>query len=75
VNQERLRQPRHTNDQAIAAGKERRERLLDHVLLPDDELAQLGEDGRPAVAQLVGQRNVVGRFQRHVVPRNKCAHV
>jgi hypothetical protein len=75
VNQQRLGQSGHPDDKAVASGEERRQRLLDYILLPDDQLSQLGEDSRPPVAQLVRQRNVVRRVQRHVVPRNECAHV
>ena len=44
VDQQRLGQPGHADDQAVAADEERQQHLPDHVVLPDDRLAQLGDD-------------------------------
>ena len=42
VDEQRLREAGHADEEAVAAGEERDEHLLDDVVLPDDELAQLG---------------------------------
>src|SRR4029077_20257951 len=44
VNEQRLREPRHADDQAVAAGEQRQQHEIDHVLLTDDQLTQLGDD-------------------------------
>ena len=67
VDQQRLRQPGRADDQAVAADKERHQHLLDDLLLPDDDLAQLGEDLLPAGVHPVGQGDVIGRIQIHDV--------
>ena len=60
VDQQRLRQARHADDQAVAAGEQRQQHELDHVLLADDELVQLGDDLVATGFQAVGERDVVG---------------
>jgi hypothetical protein len=44
LDQEGLGQSRHPGDQAVPAGEERDQHLFDDVILPDDDLAQLGEN-------------------------------
>ena len=44
LDQQRLGQPGHAGDQAVAAREQRDEDLVDHLVLPDDDLAELGED-------------------------------
>src|ERR671920_742958 len=44
VDEQRLRQPRHADDEAVAADEQRQEHFRDHVVLPDDQLAQLADD-------------------------------
>ena len=41
ADHQRLRQPRHADQQAMPAGEDRGEDLLDHLVLPDDDLLQL----------------------------------
>ena len=40
--------PGHAGDQAVAAGEERDQHLLDDLVLADDDLAQLGENALAA---------------------------
>ena len=49
LDEQRLRQSGHAGDQAMAAGEERDEHLLDDFVLADDDLAQLGEDALAAL--------------------------
>jgi hypothetical protein len=42
MNEQRLRQAGHANDERVATREERDEDLLDDVVLSDDELPQLG---------------------------------
>ena len=44
VDQQRLGQPGHADDQAVAADEERQQHLVDDVVLTDDQLLQLGDD-------------------------------
>ena len=55
---------RHADDQAVAAGEQRQQHELDDVFLPDDELVQLGDDLIVSGLEPVGERDVVGRFER-----------
>ena len=59
-DEQRLGQAGHADDQAVAADEQRQQHLLDHVVLADDQLLQLGDDLLPAGVHLVGQRDVVG---------------
>ena len=63
VDEQRLGQARHADDQAVAADEQRQQHLLDDVLLPDDQLAQLADDLIAADLHPVGQRDVIGRIQ------------
>ena len=44
LDQQRLGQAGHAGDQAVAAGEERHQHLVDDLVLADDDLADLGED-------------------------------
>ena len=44
LDQQRLGQAGHAGDQAVAAGEQRDQHLLDDLVLADDDLAELGED-------------------------------
>ena len=59
--------PGHADDQAVAADEERQQHELDDVALADDPLVQLRDDLLAAGVHLVGQRDVVGRFEIHGV--------
>ena len=63
VDQQRLGEARHADDQAVAAGEQRQQHELDHVLLADDQLVQLGDDLVASGLEPVGERDVVGRFE------------
>ena len=52
ADQQRLGQPRHADEQDVPAGEEAREELLDHVVLADDHLGDLG----PHRLVFLGQR-------------------
>ena len=43
-DQQRLGEAGHAGDQAVAAGEQRHQHLVDDVVLSDDDLAKLGED-------------------------------
>ena len=61
LDQQRLRQARHAGDQAVAAGEQRDEHLLDDFVLPDDDLAELGENALAAFGDSLGRVGVPGR--------------
>ena len=48
LDQQRLGQPGHAGEQAVPAGEERDQHLIDHLVLPDDHQPQLLEDPRPS---------------------------
>ena len=64
-DEQRLRQARHADDEAVAADEQRLQHQLDDVGLADDPLAELRDDLLAADFHLVGERNIVGRFQIH----------
>ena len=59
ADHQRLGQPRHAFQQAMAAAEERDQQLLDHLVLADDDLAQLLEDSFAGVAQLADGGRIV----------------
>ena len=63
VNEQRLRQTRCTDDQAVATDEQRVQHLRDHLVLTDDDLFQLGDDLLTARIHAVGERDVVRRLQ------------
>ena len=63
MNEQCLGQPRHSDQQTVAADEEREQYLLDDFFLPDDQLAELTDHLLPAVRQLIGERNIVGVVQ------------
>ena len=44
LDQQRLGQPGHAGDQAMAAAEQRHQHFIDDVVLPDDDLAQFVKD-------------------------------
>ena len=48
-----LARPGHADQQDVPAGEDRREDLLDHLALADDDLVQLGDHHVARVAELV----------------------
>jgi hypothetical protein len=44
LDEQRFREARHAGDQAVAAGEQRDEHLIDDLVLADDDLAQLREN-------------------------------
>ena len=52
LDEERLGEAGRAGDEAVAAGEERDEELLDDFALADDDLAQLGADARAAGDEL-----------------------
>jgi hypothetical protein len=77
ADHERLGQPRHPDQQTMAAGQDGNEQLLHHRLLADDHLAALAEQLAAAGPQPLGRLQVVveddrlvgGRFGGHEWPR------
>ena len=60
ADHQRLGQARHADQQAVAAGEDGDEQLLEDALLADDDLAQLGlEPGEAVVEPLDGGEVVV----------------
>jgi hypothetical protein len=59
ANEQRLGQPRHAHDEAVAPYEERDHHLLDHRVLAHDELAKLAVHAIPPLLQAIGQRDVV----------------
>src|SRR5262249_49608814 len=49
LDQQRLGEPGHTSDEAVAAGEQRDQHLLDDVVLAHDDFAQLGENALTAL--------------------------
>jgi hypothetical protein len=54
VDDQGLGQARHTRDNAVASHEERDQHLLDHVVLADDQLAQLAHDAVAALLHALG---------------------
>ena len=50
LDEQRLRQPGHAGQQAVAAGEERDQHLLDDLVLTDDDLAELVKNPLAAFA-------------------------
>jgi hypothetical protein len=72
VYEKRLREPGHADDQAVAAGEQRDERLLDDLVLPDDQLPQLGDDLLVPRAQPIGEGAVIGVLKRDLLFGGGC---
>ena len=49
-----LARPGHAGDQAVAAGEERHQDLIDDLVLPDDDLADLRQDPLAAARHALG---------------------
>ena len=73
-NEERLRQPGHADDQAVAADEERQQHLMHDVALPDDELPELIDDLLLGRVHLVGQRDILRRIHPHDFLINGSVH-
>jgi hypothetical protein len=65
LDEQRLRQPGHPRDQAMAAREERHQHLVDDFVLSDDDLADFGEDALPPPRDELGDRHDV-RCRRDV---------
>ena len=74
VDEQRLGQPGHADDQAVAADEQREQHLRQHLVLADDELAQLLADARLPLVHPVGERDVVGGAQIHLHVGCFCFH-
>ena len=61
-DEQRLGQPGHADDEAVAADEERQQDLVDDLSLSNDQLRQLGLDALPAGIHPIGQRNVLRRI-------------
>jgi len=62
ADHQRLGQPGHADEQAVAAGQDREQELLQHIPLADDHLGRLGEQftagrGQPFDGGEVGVRD------------------
>ena len=67
LDEQRLRQAGHAGDEAMAAGKERNQHLLDDVVLSDDHLAELREDALASFGDALGADRYRIRESVHVV--------
>ena len=67
LDEQGLRQARDAHEERVAAREDRDQRLLDHVLLPDDHLRELALERRILHVELLDERNVVvlHLFNRH----------
>ena len=64
ADHQRLGQPRHAFQQAMAAAEERDQQLLDHLVLADDDLGKLLQDFFTGLVQLADGGGIVGqRFE------------
>ena len=62
LDQQRLGQPRHAAQQAVAAGQERGQDLVDHLILADDDAAKLFLEGTDQAAvsdKLISTNSIV----------------
>ena len=59
-HQQRLGQAGRAGDEAMATGEERDEQFLNHGVLADDGLAQLGLDGGVALDELLDRLGLGG---------------
>ena len=66
-----LARPGHAHEQAVAAGEQRDQQVIDDVALPDDPLADLGHQRPPGLGQLAGclQIPVEIQFVAHAISR------
>ena len=62
LDQQCLGQAGHAGDQAMAAGEHRHQDLIDHLVLADDHLADLGEDAARGVGDAGRRRAVMSRL-------------
>ena len=62
-HEQRLREAGRAGDEAVPAGKERDEDLLDHVVLPDDGLAEFREDACAGGGELLEGGGVAGEWR------------
>ena len=63
LDDQRLGEPGHTDDEAVAADEQRQQGLVHDLLLADDLLADLGQDLLASRLHAVGQGDVVGIFE------------
>ena len=59
MDEQRLGEAGHADDQAVAADEQRQQHLIDDFVLADDELLQLLDDALAALLHPVGKRDVV----------------
>ena len=64
ADDQRLRQPRHADQQAMPARENRREDLLDHQILADDHLLQLALHEQPMLPKLLQHIAQIARLGR-----------
>ncbi len=77
LDEERLGQTGHAGDQTMTAGEERNQHLLDHFVLADDDLAQLGENARAALRDFLDAHRGFQRPLREINNddvRPRCNH-
>ena len=66
VNQQRLRQSRCADDQAVPPDEQGGQHLGDDLLLAHDDLAKLGQDLFPTHLHPIGQRQIVRGCEIHI---------
>jgi hypothetical protein len=59
VDQQRLGQPGHADDQAVAADEQREQHLIDDLFLANDGLAQLADNLLASVIHPVREGDVI----------------
>ena len=73
-DQQRLRETRNADDEAMTTGEQRDERLFNHRILADDDLAQLGEDPFAHAAHAVGKSDVSVHGRAGGSVYGECGH-
>ena len=63
ADEQRLGDARHALDERVLAGEDGDERLVDHVLLSNDDFAYLGARGGEQALELVGALHEAGRMK------------
>ena len=61
VDEQRLGEARHTDDEAVTADEECQQNLRHHIVLSDNNLLEFRDDAFAAVLHPVGERQVVRR--------------
>ncbi len=59
MDEQRLGEAGHADDEAVAADKQRQQHLIDDLVLADDELLQLLDDALTPVLHPIGKGDII----------------